>query len=322
VTTWNNGRWLIIQTNLKARRTPVHGLHCLLRLDLRDRRVHVFRNHIAAIQKTTGVELSKLGKPITRQVDRTARLPHCGRIDQTAIHVAGTKLVTTWNNGRWLIIQTNLKARRTPVHGLHCLLRLDLRDRRVHVFRNHIAAIQKTTGVELSKLGKPITRQVDRTARLPHCGRIDQTAIHVAGTKLVIYDGIRKTTRKTNFAWETAFCIFSDYVSVRMTSVHPCCKLATRVAIVEALAPPVVAGSIIKTKNMATNPGRSTGICTAESILWGYLKEKQCMILISYTEKREMTMGISRRSSEAVHVVGVTDAHEHCAEDIQPELRY
>jgi hypothetical protein len=50
--------------------------------------------------------------------------------------------IATGHNGRWLVVDSDLEARRAPVHELDGPLGLDVGDGGVHVLGHHVAAVE------------------------------------------------------------------------------------------------------------------------------------------------------------------------------------
>ena len=66
-----------------------------------------------------------------------------GGVAQHAYSTLHLGQVTTWHNGGWLIVDSNLKASGTPIHKLDTPLVLDRRNGRIYILWNNIASVQK-----------------------------------------------------------------------------------------------------------------------------------------------------------------------------------
>ncbi|KAG8234349.1 hypothetical protein J437_LFUL014802 [Ladona fulva] len=75
--------------------------------------------------------------------------PSLGDGSSIAQHAHGTLnlgQITTWNHGRWLVVDADLETGGTPVHELDGALGLDGSDGSIHVLGHHVASVQHATG--------------------------------------------------------------------------------------------------------------------------------------------------------------------------------
>ena len=79
-------------------------------------------------------------------VETSPRLGDGGRVAQHAHGSLHLGEISAGHDGRWLVVDAHLEARRTPVDELDRALRLDRRDGSVDVLRNNVAAVQHAAG--------------------------------------------------------------------------------------------------------------------------------------------------------------------------------